>query len=174
MTHLILERTFDPPLDLAVFVERVRASEWCFDLYRLHWNGSFLSLDGRTMVCSFTAPDAESARTALRQTGADVARLWTTSVHLAEPPVNANVLVERSLEEPDTFERLHAFEDGRRWCLDQHRVRWSRSHLSTDGRRMLCLYEAPDAESVRVAQREAGLPVDRLWAFRKLGPDTLR
>jgi hypothetical protein len=42
LTDLILERTFDPPLELAVFVERVRASEWCFDLHRLQWNGSFL------------------------------------------------------------------------------------------------------------------------------------
>jgi hypothetical protein len=126
------------------------------------------------MVCSFTAPDAESARAALRRTGADVARLWASSVHAAPSPVSPNVLVERSLPEPGTFERLHALEDERRWCLDQHRVRWSRSYLSADGQRMLCLYEAPDAESVRVAQREAGLPVERLWAFRKLGPDTLR
>jgi hypothetical protein len=174
VTHLVLERTFDPPLQVAVFHERVRSSGWCFDQHRLQWHGSFLSLDARTLICTFSAPDAESARTALRQAGADIARLWTSSVHVADPPVNANVLVERSLPEPATFEQLQAREDERRWCLDQHRVRWSRSYLSTDGRRMLCLYEAPDAESVRVAQREAGLPVERLWAFGRLGPDTLR
>jgi hypothetical protein len=38
---------------------------------------------------------------------------------------------------------------------------------------MLCLYQSPDAESVRAAQREAGLPVDRVWAFDRIAPENL-
>jgi len=59
------------------------------------------------------------------------------------------------------------------WCLEQHRVNWARSFLSTDGRRMLCFYGAPDAESVRLAQREAELPVDTVWGFQRIGLDTI-
>jgi hypothetical protein len=80
------------------------------------------------------------------------------------------VLVERSFAAPETFERLKAIVDAKAWCLEQHRVEWARSFLSNDGRRMLCLYRAPDVESVRLAQREAGLPVDALWAFERIGP----
>ena len=29
---------------------------------------------------------------------------------------------------------------------------------------MICLYEAPDAESVRHVQRQTGMPVQRIWA----------
>jgi hypothetical protein len=38
---------------------------------------------------------------------------------------------------------------------------------------MLCLYEAPDAESVRVAQREVALPHDSVWTFHTIGPEIL-
>jgi len=30
---------------------------------------------------------------------------------------------------------------------------------------MICMYHAPDAESVRLAQRQAGMPIDDVWAF---------
>jgi uncharacterized protein DUF4242 len=173
MTHLILERAFDPPRSLADVHEGIRGSGWCFDLYHVAWQGSFLSADGRTMVCSFVAPDVESARVALRKTGADTRRLWAASVHDAPDPGNPNVIVERSFPAPDTFERLKAIVDTKAWCLEQHRVNWARSFLSTDGRRMLCFYGAPDAESVRLAQREAELPVDTVWGFQRIGLDTI-
>ena len=35
--------------------------------------------------------------------------------------------------------------------------------MSKDGRRMICEYEAPDAETVRRVQLEAGAPFDRIW-----------
>ncbi len=41
-------------------------------------------------------------------------------------------------------------------CLEVHRVQWLRSYLATDGRRMLCMYRAPDAESVRLVLRQQG------------------
>src|SRR3970040_964899 len=35
------------------------------------------------------------------------------------------------------------------WCLKQHGVHHLRSYLSPDKRRMICIFEAPDAEAVR-------------------------
>ncbi len=32
------------------------------------------------------------------------------------------------------------------------------------GKHMICVYQAPDAESVRLAQRQIGLPVARAWS----------
>jgi len=171
LTHLILERVFEPPLTIAEVDERARTSGWCFDLHRVGWHGSFLATGGRTLVCWLEAPDAESARIALRTTGADVRRLWAASVYEASPAATPNVLVERSFAEPITFERAHAIEEAKGWCLEQHRVRWVRSYVASDGRRTLCFYQAPDAESVRLAQHEAGLPVDAVWSFERTGPD---
>lgn len=74
------------------------------------------------------------------------------------------VLVERDFEEPQEFEQLQAQESAGAWCLESRKVRFVRSFLSLDRKHMFCLYEAPDAESVREAQREAGLPFSRAWS----------
>jgi hypothetical protein len=173
VTNLVLERVFETPLTIAELYERVRTSVWCYDLHRVGWHGSFLAGGGHRLVCTFEAPDAESARTALRTTGADVRRLWTASMYEASPAVTPNVLVERSFAEPITFEQAHGLEEANGWCLEQHRVRWARSYLSTDGLRTVCFYQAPDAESVRLAQKEAGLPLDAVWSFERAGPDAM-
>jgi hypothetical protein len=76
------------------------------------------------------------------------------------------VVVERSFPEPVEFETIQAIEDRGAWCLEAHGVRFLRTYFSRDRRRMICLYEAKDAESVRLAQREAGVPFEAAWAAR--------
>jgi len=49
-------------------------------------------------------------------------------------------------------------------CLDLHGILLERSYLAKDGKRMLCHFRAPDAESLRVALRVAGIDYDALWA----------
>ncbi len=48
-------------------------------------------------------------------------------------------------------------------CLARHGARWLRSYLSTDHRRMICEFEAPDAEAVRSSFRSAGVEFVRVW-----------
>ena len=38
---------------------------------------------------------------------------------------------------------------------------------AADGMRAVCMFEADDAESVRDANRTAGMPFDRVWAAQK-------
>jgi hypothetical protein len=78
------------------------------------------------------------------------------------------VLVERSFAEPVVFEQIQTLAERGAWCLEAHRVRFLKSYFSRDRRRMLCLYEAPDAESVRLVQERARLPFERVWAARVL------
>lgn len=42
-------------------------------------------------------------------------------------------------------------------------VAWKRSLISADRKRMVCEYEAADAETMRRIQREAGAQFDRVW-----------
>ena len=169
MTDMFLERTFDPGLEVPDVQKMALSSEGCFSLYRVDWNQSFLAADGHRLLCWFSAPDAESTRQALRQVGV-VEPVWSGTVHDSPAPdapswQEANVLVERSWEEPVTLEEIQAIEDAGAHCLENHKVRFARTFFSADRKRMMCLYQAPDAESVRVAQRQAGMPVDRIWAF---------
>jgi len=52
----------------------------------------------------------------------------------------------------------------RHGCLNIHRVRWPRSYLASDGRRMLCWYQARDAESVRLVLRQQGAATAVVWS----------
>lgn len=174
MSDLFLERTFDPPLDKTDVVAMAEQSAWCFETYRVDWHGSLLATDGRRMLCWFSAADAQSVRHALRRAEADLARLWSGTVHDAHEGHEANVIVERSFDLPVALEAIQAIEDRNRWCLDTHNVRFVRTFFSTDRKRMLCLYSAPDAESVRAAQRDAAMPVDRVWAFEPIRISDLR
>lgn len=178
MTDVFLEREWDDPLDLPNFAASMELSEDCFGLHRVSWCESLLSADGKRMLCHFSAPDAESVRIALQQYGVDLRIFWPGTVHDApqltdEDLDGANVVVERSFAEPVALDDIQAIEDENIGCLRAHRVRFVRTFFSSDRRRMLCLYAAPDAESVRIAQREARMPFDRVWPFRMLTSETL-
>ena len=71
----------------------------------------------------------------------------------------SRIIVERKFDEPEAFD-----EDRFAWCLEQRRVKFIRSYFSKDRRRMICEYEAPDAEAVREVQRTASMPFERIWA----------
>ena len=72
----------------------------------------------------------------------------------------ALVVVERSFETTEDGESVF---DGDVSCFDLYQVKLVRSYLSPDRKRMICLFDAPDAESVRVANRQAGIPFERAW-----------
>jgi hypothetical protein len=74
------------------------------------------------------------------------------------------VIVEREFDEPQAVEMLAKREQGSAWCLEMHRVRPLHSYVSRDGRRMICVYEAPDADAVRRVQETAGMPFDAVWS----------
>jgi hypothetical protein len=73
------------------------------------------------------------------------------------------IVVERTLTEPVTVAMMSELSARGAACLEAHRVHPLRSLVSADGLRTICEYEAPDAESVRAANRKLGLPFDRVW-----------
>ena len=75
----------------------------------------------------------------------------------------AIVMVERKFDEANSFDDLQAQEDSFAWCAEQHQVTFIRSYFSKDRKRMICEYEAPDAEAVRKLQRTASMPFERIW-----------
>jgi hypothetical protein len=173
MEHVISERSFVEPIAYGDVEAMAARAAWCFDLHRVGYRLSFLSLDGRRMVCQFAAPDAESVRNALRQLDKPFERVWTASIH--DPPEAAirmssdcdemaRVVVERLFETPVDFAEIQAIQDRSASCLERHRVRSLRTYFSTDHCRMICCYAAPDAESVRLAHRQAGMPFERVWS----------
>jgi hypothetical protein len=172
MSNIILERSFDPGLTGDEFMQMALNSADCLPLYRADWNESLLAADGSRLLCRFEAPDTESVRAIARDQRAQSKMAWAGTVHRADREDTANVIVERSFDEPTTVEAMQAIEDASAWCLEQRQVTFLRTFFSADCKRMLCLYNAPDAESVREAQREAKMPVERVWACRHYTPDS--
>jgi hypothetical protein len=74
------------------------------------------------------------------------------------------VIVERTLTKPITAAGLMEARAVALECFEFYRVRHVRSLISLDGLRVICEYEAVDAESVRLATRKIDLPVDRVWS----------
>ena len=75
----------------------------------------------------------------------------------------ARIVVERSFETPQSDADMQAVADQERPCLAAYEVAWKRSLISADRKRMVCEYEAADAETLRRIQREAGAQFDRVW-----------
>lgn len=176
MSEILVERHWDQALTDAHMQQLFSAAAGCLAMHRCDWHSSLLSADGRESLCHFAAPDAESVRIALQEAGSPRGHVWPGTIHDAPgfTPAElaaANVIVARRFEEPAVFSEIQALEEAGAGCLDNHRVRFVRTYFSIDRRRMLCLYTAPDAESVRIAQREAGMPVERVWSFTRFQPN---
>jgi len=73
------------------------------------------------------------------------------------------IVVERSFDTPQTDADMKLVADRERPCLAAYQASWKRSMISADRKRMVCEYEAADAETMRRIQREAGAEFDSVW-----------
>ena len=85
----------------------------------------------------------------------------------------AYLLVEYLYDPPVTAAQLTKQSEALGDCLQVRGVTRLRSWVANDGRRGLCEYRAPDAESVREAYRAAGVSVARIWPATLFEPDQL-
>jgi len=177
MVEVIVERSFEDPADYDAIQARENCQAGCFDEHRVRFLGTWLSKDRRRMICLYEAPDAESVRIVQRQAKMPLDRVWSAT--RTSPPAGSlrpapeaqeHVVVERSFETPITPAAIAALLEKGGECLPRHRVAYLGGHLASDGRRMICVFLAPDAESVRIANRQGGAPFDRAWTAERRDP----
>lgn len=82
----------------------------------------------------------------------------------------ATVVVEVNWPEPLTMEELFDEDTETMRCLGERGGRWIRSLVSLDRKRTVCVFEAPDAESVREAYRRGGVENFVIWAADTVEP----
>jgi len=73
-----------------------------------------------------------------------------------------DVVAEFRFDAPTSAAELAAIELSCAWCFETHRVQLVRLFLARDRKRAVLVFRAPDAESVRLACRHAGMPFE--WA----------
>jgi hypothetical protein len=76
----------------------------------------------------------------------------------------ANIVVERNFPEPADIAALKSAARDETGCLARHNVRYLYGYIAPDRRRMICVFEAADAESVRISNRQSGMPFECAYA----------
>ena len=77
----------------------------------------------------------------------------------------AKVILEQRFDErPFDAERYRQAQTDNAWCLKAHDVSHVLSYVSSDGRRMICVFDAPDAEAVRRVSAQLGYSFDSVWS----------
>jgi hypothetical protein len=168
MELVVVERRFEQPIEFKEIQEQEDAASWCLDAYHVRFLKTFLSRDRQRMLCLYEAPDAESVRLAEAQAKVPFDCAWTC--HLLQggeqslhPSAKEYVVVERSFPEPITKEFVHKTFGGVGGCMQLHRAFYVESFLGHDGHKMVCVFRAPDAEAVRTANSQAGVPYTDVW-----------
>ncbi|MBE9169323.1 DUF4242 domain-containing protein [Pleurocapsales cyanobacterium LEGE 06147] len=84
------------------------------------------------------------------------------------------VIVETTTEQSITPEVLKEVDARMLPCLEERNTKWRYSLLSSDRHRMICTFDAPDAESVRQAYRKGGGMYSRIWAGEIVAPEGIQ
>lgn len=69
-------------------------------------------------------------------------------------------IIERKFAEQIEFDKEGAAEVRR--INDEEGIKWLFSFLSADKLKTFCLYEAPNAEAIRIAAKRLSLPADAI------------
>jgi hypothetical protein len=82
-----------------------------------------------------------------------------------------HIIVEYAFDPPATEEEQDQIGERLGPCLEGRDVRWVQTFLSLDRRRRICVFEAADAETVRVAYRSANVVFERVWSAELITDD---
>jgi hypothetical protein len=78
-------------------------------------------------------------------------------------------LIERNFAE--AIEVTKDRTDRVRKINDEEGIKWLFSFLSPDKRKTYCLYEAPNAEAIRIAARRLNVPADVIIEVSEIRPE---
>lgn len=171
MSDVFYLRSIDPPITPEDVILTAEAGG-CFDLHRVSWKQSFLSADGGRMLCWYVAPDAESARIALRQLKANLQGVFPGTVvgenGEGSPALSdANFVAELRL--PDAHARGL---EGIATALEQEDAALVRGFVSIREPSAVCVVRAPTDGAVRAALARTEVRPDAVWACTPITPTT--
>ena len=166
---VVVERSFDERTEFDVLQKAEDEVAWCLEQHGVRFIRSYLAIDGRSMICLYAARDAESVRETQRKGGLAFTRAWASTVLAvtdarAASPGRSTVVVERDLPEGLAEADLLKMIGESGPCFATNEVELLASHCSFDFRRVVCVFAAPDAEAVRRANRQSGVPFTRVWS----------
>ena len=174
MATIVVEQEFRCPGSIDDVRRIMQATERCRGLNSVTALRHYLSADGRRLIGLFDAPDAEAVRRAMRSGNAgEPQSIWAATSYATLGGAGASpssagrsrslVVVERTYDVPTPFEQVLPSKEILRLCFELRGVNHMASYVAQDQMRIICIDEAPDAETVRVANRHAGMHFDVAW-----------
>lgn len=169
MELVLVERRFDQPVTFDD-IQKLEEDGAChLDAHNVRFLKTFFSRNRRRMLCLYEAPDAEAVRLAEDQARVPYDRAWTCAhlrnTNAVAPAREAEyIIVERAFPEPVTKEFVMEAMKRGAWCMDLYQATYLESFLGGDGMKMVCLFQAPDAEAVRLANEKAQAPYTEVWS----------
>jgi len=168
MELVLVERRFAEPVSFEEIQALETAGAWCLQSYNVRFLQTLFSRDRKRMLCLYEAPDAEAVRLAESQAEVPYDRAWTCQRLKPEKPVPGTlpaeyVVVEREFPSAVTTEFAQERYRESSWCFDTYRAIHLESFLAIDGLNMVCVFRAPDAEAVRMANAKGGARFSDLW-----------
>ena len=170
MSDIFYLRSLDPPITPREVFLTDEAGD-CFKLHRVHWKESYLAADGARMLCWYDAPDAESARIALRRLKAMTEGIFAGTVigadDAASPAMTAASFAAElsysALSAQEAFANLAA-------AFRQEDVMLVRGFVSIREPKGVCIVQAPSDRSVRSALERADVSPDAVWPCTPITP----
>ncbi len=105
---------------------------------------------------------------ALRCFGAQIDMLWPGTVLDAADAETGNVVVEYNLRHSGTTEGDDVTDSIAAEAFERFGFNLVRAIVSRDGTRMICLYDAPDANSIMLARARNESGTHSVWPCRRL------
>jgi Protein of unknown function (DUF4242) len=75
----------------------------------------------------------------------------------------SEMMISPSLPAPMTYDNWMKATESLDGCMEARSIQWLYSLVSVQGDRSLCVYQVPDAEALREAYHEAGMPFQQIW-----------
>ena len=140
----------------------------CLQQHQVTWLRTFASRDLRRMLCFYEAPGAEAVRITQDHAGLPFDRAWLgVSVSPPRPPAlpegYTTVIVERAVAHDVTEAEWRQRAEAGAWCMAAYRVELVESVFAPSHGRAVCVFIAPDAEAVRMANRQLGSQALHAW-----------
>lgn len=165
MELVMVERSYDAPVS-------ARELEGCIPTPAsgLILQQGWVAADGRHSVHLYAAADLAAVERAQAAAELSGGRTWAgawvaPSPMLDGPPSGFSlVVVQREFPAPVSEPEINAIKASARGCNEAHRVTSRDTFRSHCGRNIVCTFFAPDAESVRTAQRQNDIPFVRAWS----------
>lgn len=172
MQYVIVERNFDTPRSYQEVMAKMAdpSSQTCLDMHEVEFVRSYIAKDMSRQICVFKAKDAESVRQANRHAGMifDIAYsaegVPFPDLPNEEQAKRAIIIADRIFDGPDHLEQYREAEEYATGCNRLYGIDFLGGFCADDSRHAFCVYAASDAETVRVANRQSGLPYEAVWS----------